>query len=109
MNICTGVQTHDVVRHNVTSTTCAVKNTHHRTPRCSCSTIMSDAESSDEDYDFHTTGNDLQGEDDEARYPIHDYCEFEDVEALKVRSCIALQVAAQNVAIDHGALVCLST
>ena len=66
---------------------------------------MSDAESSDEDYDFHTTGNDLQGEDDEARYPIHDYCEFEDVEALKVRSCIALQVAAQNVAIDHGTMV----
>ena len=66
---------------------------------------MSDAESSDEDYDFHTTGNVLQGEDDEARYPIHDYCEFEDVEALKVRSCIALQVAAQNVAIDHGTMV----
>ena len=49
---------------------------------------MSDEESSDEEYDFHATGNDLHGEDVEAQYPIHDCCEFEDVEALKVRSCI---------------------
>ena len=49
---------------------------------------MSDEESSDEDYDFHATANDLHGEDVEARYPIHDCCEFEDVEGLKVRSSI---------------------
>jgi hypothetical protein len=47
---------------------------------------MSDEESSDEDYDFHANANDLHGEDVEARYPIHDCCDFEDVEALKVRS-----------------------
>jgi hypothetical protein len=48
---------------------------------------MSDEESSDEDYDFHANDNDVHGEDVEARYPIHDCCEFEDVDTLKVRSC----------------------
>ena len=68
---------------------------------------MSDEESSDEDYDFHATGNDLQGEDVEARFPIHDCCEFEDVEALKVRSCIA--GADPEYCNHHGELVCLSS
>ena len=67
---------------------------------------MSDEESSDEDYDYHATGNDLHGEEVEARFPIHDCCEFEDVEALKVRSCIAVRAA--NAAVDHGASVCSS-
>lgn len=40
---------------------------------------MSDEESSDDDYDFgaeHVS---------DKRFPVHDCCEFGDVEALKVR------------------------
>jgi len=40
---------------------------------------MIDEESSDEDFDFGAE----QGM--EKRYPVHDCCEFEDAEALKVR------------------------
>jgi hypothetical protein len=47
---------------------------------------MSDEESSDEDYDYHATTNEIHGEDCEARYPVHDCCEFDDVDALKVKT-----------------------
>lgn len=69
-----------------TRSTCGKKGAAARFRCCSCIATMSDEESSDEEYDFHDTGNDLQGEDVEARFPIHDCCEFEDIEALKVRS-----------------------
>jgi hypothetical protein len=41
---------------------------------------MSDDESSDEEYNF-AAEPDL----DNKRFPLHDCCEFEDVESLKVR------------------------
>jgi hypothetical protein len=41
---------------------------------------MSDEESSDDDYDYGDESN--AGK---KRFPIHDCCEFGDVEALKVR------------------------
>ena len=66
---------------------------------------MSDEESSDEDYDFHGTTNDLHGDDMEARYPIHDCCEYEDVDALKVRMDIILRCVLQR---PQSTMVCAS-
>ena len=43
------------------------------------SSTMSNDENSEDDYDF-SAEHDL-----EKRYPLHDCCEFEDVEALRVR------------------------
>jgi hypothetical protein len=45
---------------------------------------MCDADNSDEDYDFHD-GDHHHHISIEKKYPLHDCCEFDDVDTLRVR------------------------
>ena len=49
---------------------------------------MCDADNSDEDYDFDD-GDHHHHISIEKKYPLHDCCEFDDVDTLRVRSKIA--------------------
>ena len=53
--------------------------------------------SDDDDYDMHQPGLEQR-----ARYPIHDCCEFEDAETLRVSPLVPVVVVSIVESIVHG-------
>ena len=55
---------------------------------------MIDEESSDDDFDFDAEQGMAK------RYPVHDCCEYEDADALKVRKQLTVKLVAEGDAVD---------